>query len=146
MKNTDDPIVIEQDFDVSIFKLWNTITDIRHMTKWFFENIGAFEPKVGFQTQFVVENEGRIFPHLWKITEVIPHKKISYNWKYEDYPGDSLVTFEIFDRTKGSKLILTHKTIENFPQDIEEFKRESCIEGWHWFIKKNLKQYLLEQQ
>lgn len=42
----------------------------------------------------------------------------------------------------NSKLILTHQVTETFPQNIEEFKRESCTGGWNWFIKKSLKEYL----
>ena len=85
MKITDKPIVVEQTFDVSITELWNAITELKQMTQWFFENIESFEPKVGFETKFVIENEGRVFSHLWKITEVERLKKITYNWKYEEY-------------------------------------------------------------
>lgn len=93
MKNTDKPIVVEQTFDVSITELWNAITELKQMKQWFFENIESFEPKVGFETRFVVENEGSVFPHLWKITEVERLKKITYNWKYEGYTGDSFCNF-----------------------------------------------------
>ncbi len=142
MKKTDEPIVVEQTFDVSRQELWSAITELNRMGKWFFENIESFEPKVGFETSFIVKNENRIFPHLWKITEVTPEESITYNWRYEGYEGDSLVTFKLSDYNDGSKLTLIHQVIEAFPQNIEEFKRESCIGGWNWFIKKNLKEYL----
>lgn len=146
MKKTDEPIVIEETFDVSIQKLWKAITDINCMTKWFFENIKSFEPRVGFETRFIIKNEDRIFPHLWKITDVRPEKSISYNWKYEGFEGDSFVRFELSENGKGSKLMLTHTVTETFPQNIAEFKSESCIEGWNWFIKNRLKEYLQKQK
>ena len=59
-------------------------------------NIESFEPKIGFKTQFKVKSEDRTFTHLWTITEVEPLKKIVYNWKYEEYAGDSFVYFELF--------------------------------------------------
>jgi uncharacterized protein YndB with AHSA1/START domain len=142
MKDTDEAIIIEQTFQVSIDQLWNALTELKQMKQWFFENIEAFEPKVGFETRFIVENEGRVFPHLWKITEVEPGRKISYNWKYEGYAGDSFVTFQLSEQGNFSKLTLTHRVTESFPQDIPEFKRESCEEGWNWFIKQRLKAYL----
>ena len=41
-----------------------------------------------------------------------------------------------------TKLRLTHHVQESFPEDIPEFKRESGIEGWTFFIKKRLKEFL----
>jgi uncharacterized protein YndB with AHSA1/START domain len=142
MKATDQPIIVEEFFKVSAETLWKAITELKQMKQWFFENIEAFEPKVGFETRFIVENEGRVFPHLWKITEVEPLKKITYNWKYEGYKGDSFLTFEIIKEEKNTKLKLVHTVSEDFPQDIPEFKRESCVSGWDYFIKQRLKEYL----
>ncbi|AXT63229.1 SRPBCC domain-containing protein [Aquimarina sp. AD10] len=142
MKNTDDPIVIEQTFNVSLLEIWCAITELNRMKEWFFKNIPSFEPKVGFETRFIIKNEGRIFPHIWKIVEVDPEKRIAYNWKYEGYQGDSVVVFDLSQDKEVSKLTLTHQVTEDFPQNIEEFKRESCLQGWKWFIKKSLKDYL----
>jgi uncharacterized protein YndB with AHSA1/START domain len=142
MKATDQPIIVEEFFKVSGETLWKAITELEQMKQWFFENIEAFEPKVGFETKFIVENEGRIFPHLWKITEVEPLKKITYNWRYEGYKGNSFLTFEIVEEREKTKLILVHTVTEDFPQDIPEFKRESCLSGWDYFIKLRLKDYL----
>lgn len=142
MKKTDKPIGVEQTFDVSPGELWNAITELSQMTQWFFENIESFEPKVGFETRFVVENEGRTFPHLWKITEVESYKKISYNWKYEGYAGDSFVTFELFELGEKTKLKLVHTITKDFPPNIPEFTRESCMAGWNYFIVQRLNDYL----
>ncbi|WP_114749718.1 SRPBCC family protein [Pleomorphovibrio marinus] len=142
MKDKDKPVVIEQTFEVSIDRLWKALTELKQMRLWFFENIEAFEPNVGFETRFIVENESRVFPHLWRITEVEPGKRITYNWKYEGYAGNSFVTFELSGGDDCSKLTLTHQITESFPQDIPEFRRESCEEGWKWFIKQRLKDYL----
>jgi len=142
MQYSEDPIAVEQSFEVELDRLWEAITELDQMRQWFFENIEAFESKEGFETRFIVKNEGRTFPHLWKITEVDPFKKIVYNWKYGGYAGNSLVTFELSNRVKGSHLKLTHLITESFPQDIPEFHRENCLGGWKWFIKRSLKDYL----
>lgn len=45
------------------------------MKQWFFENIPAFQPEIGFEIRFNV-NSGEInFLHVWNITDVIPYKK-----------------------------------------------------------------------
>lgn len=116
------------------------------MQQWFFKAIPAFEARVGFQTKFKIENEGRSFIHLWTITEVKPFQKIIYNWKYEGYPGDSFVIFELIEQEKGSCLKLTHRIVESFSQDIPEFQRESCLGGWNYFIKESLPQFLEKKE
>ena len=142
MNKNDDPIVVEQTLKATIDAVWRAITEPDLMRQWYFENITAFKPEVGFETQFNVQSGDRNFLHLWKVTEVIPLKRISYDWKYEDYPGDSFVVFELLERGKSTTLRLTATVREDFPDDIPEFKRESCIAGWEYFIKLRLKEHL----
>ena len=141
MKKKDPAIIVEQDFTVTTSELWNALTDLRLMKKWYFENIPDFKPVVGFETKFSILSDEKEFIHLWKITEVIPYKKISYNWKYENYPGNSDVVFELFDEGDIVLLKVTVLVYEDFPDEIPEFKRESCISGWNYFIKERLKNY-----
>jgi len=142
MKSTDSPIVVEQIINTSKEKIWEAITNVELMRQWFFDNIKSFKPAVGFKTKFKVQSEDRIFTHLWEVTEVDLQQKIVYNWKYEEYPGDSFVTFQLIEDNKSVNLVLTTEVVEDFPQDIPEFKRESCIGGWNYFIKERLKQFL----
>ncbi|TYP71654.1 SRPBCC family protein [Aquimarina intermedia] len=142
MKHTDVPIVVTQPFKVSRNRLWEAITQVTQLTQWFFENIEAFEPQVGFKTQFRVQVEDRIFTHLWEIIEVVPQHKITYNWRYQEYPGDSFVTFEIIEHEVNLILRLTTKVVADFPDTVSEFTRESCIGGWQYFIQERLPAYL----
>ena len=142
MESTSNPVIVEQTFNRPVPDVWKAITEVDQMTQWFFENIPAFQPEVGFTTQFNVESGGRNFLHLWRVTEVIHLQKITYSWKYEGYPGDSFVTFELSDEGDKTQLRLTHQVTESFPLDIPEFTRESCLGGWNFFIGKSLKEYL----
>ena len=138
-----EPIIeVKQNFNTSIETVWNAITNVNEMRLWFFDNIPEFEPVVGFKTKFTVTNEKRVFPHLWEVTEVISFQKIVYNWKYEGYPGNSYVTFNLSEENNQTVLTLTTKVVEDFPDEIPEFKRESCVSGWNYFIKSNLVNYL----
>lgn len=138
----DKPVIVTQAFKNSIEMVWNAITDVDQMPQWFFEQIESFEPTIGFKTQFVIQNKDRVFTHLWKITEVIPNKKIVYNWNYKEYTGDSFVTFELAESNNQVALKLTHTVTEEFPDTIPEFSRESCLGGWNYFIGERLKAYL----
>ncbi len=142
MRKNDEPIIVEQTFNTSVDIVWNSITEIDKMRQWYFENIPSFKPEVGFEIRFNVQSQDRSFLHIWKVTEVVPLKMIAYNWKYENYPGDSLVKFELFEENNSTKLRLTHQVLEDFPDDIPEFKRESGVEGWTFFIRKSLKKFL----
>lgn len=142
MNNIDEPIIVEQVFDNKIQDVWNAITELDKMIQWYFPNIPAFEPIVGFETRFVVQVEDRIYPHVWTVKDVIPNKKISYGWEYEGYPGKAISLFELIEENSQTKLRLTYIVIEKFPEDIPEFTRESGIAGWNYFIGKKLKEYL----
>ena len=136
------PIIVEATFNVKVEEVWNALTKQPLMIQWYFENIPAFEAVVGFKTQFNVESNGKDFFHLWEVTEVIPNKKISYSWQYANIPGEGHVVFDLTQMGSKTKLKLTNTGLESFPQELPEFKRESGIKGWNYFIKQRLKAYL----
>lgn len=144
MKKEDEPIVVEQIYEAPLEKVWEAISVRDKMTRWFFPNIPSFEPVVGFETRFVIQVEDRTFPHLWKLTEVIPLKKLAYEWQFEGYPGRGISVFELGEEWQGTKLRLTFTVLEKFPDNIPEFKRESGVAGWNYFIRESLKEYLEE--
>jgi len=141
MKVNEPIIEVSQRFQKPIEVVWKALTDVSEMRQWFFNNIPDFEALVGFETQFNVAIENRIFRHVWTITEVIPLNKIVYNWKYDGYKGNSFVTFQLSEIDNQTQLTLTTKVTEDFPNTIPEFKRESCITGWNYFIKTSLVNY-----
>jgi uncharacterized protein YndB with AHSA1/START domain len=142
MKKSDPPIIVEEYFNTHIEEVWRSITELNQMKKWYFENILEFKAEVGFETQFNVLSEERSFLHIWKVTEVIPNKKIVYNWTYEEYDGSADMVFELFDEKDSIKLQIRVIVLEDFPEDIPEFTRESCTGGWEYFIKGRLKEYI----
>jgi len=146
MKKADPPIVLEQIYDAAIEDVWSAITEPAEMAKWFFEEIESFKPEVGFETRFTVKVEDRIYPHLWKVTEVVPNKKISYIWRYEGYPGCAISDFELYEKNYQTLLRLTYTAVEDFPDNILEFTRESGLEGWKYFLRESLRQYLDEDE
>lgn len=142
MKTTDPPIIVTQVFQNNVKDVWYAITNVSIMRKWFFEHIENFEPKVGFKTAFTIHLKEQSFTQLWKITEVIPYQKITYNWRYKEFGGDSLVTFELTDNQSTTVLRLSTEILKDFPDNIPEFKWESGLKGWEYFIKESLKKYL----
>ncbi|AXG67831.1 hypothetical protein KORDIASMS9_00013 [Kordia sp. SMS9] len=121
MKTSEPPVIVSQNFAQSVETVWKAITEVSQMKHWFFDNIPDFKAEVGFQTKFTVKAPSLDFMHLWRIVEVIPHKKLVYNWKYEGLQGDSFVTFELQEKDQETLLMLTTKVTEDFSEDIPEF-------------------------
>ncbi len=143
MIKSEGPIELHYQFNNSTRKLWTTLVEVDQMKKWFFDNIPDFRAEIGFSTRFLVKSEHRTFTHLWKVIEVIPENKITYNWKYEEYPGDSNITFSLVEKGNGVvELRIWIGVIEDFPEHIPEFDRESCIGGWNYFIDDNLRKHI----
>jgi ketosteroid isomerase-like protein/uncharacterized protein YndB with AHSA1/START domain len=136
------PIIIEQTYNSTISKVWSALTDEKKMKKWYFETMETFKPVVGFKIEFYVQANGLDYLHCWKVTEVVYEKKITYNWNFGGYPGESVVTFELSKDNDSPKLKLTEVGIESYPKNNPDFTRESRIEGWNYFIRKRLKAFL----
>ena len=137
-----EPIILEQTLAAPCHLVWDAITDVRRMKQWYFSEIQSFEPTVGFQTRFTVRNQEKEYVHIWTVTDVVPLKRIAYRWQYAGYTGDSTVVFELSGRDRTTTLTLTVIGLETFPRDNPDFTRESCTQGWNYFIRERLKPYL----
>lgn len=135
------PFVIEQTYHSSIDKVWSALTDNEKLKKWYFQ-LEDFQPKVGFTFRFSGTDKGVTFWHRCVITEVIPPSKLVHTWTYEEYPGESLVTWELFDEGDKTRLRLTHTGLETFPKDNPSFAKESFAKGWTYITGTGLKNFL----
>ena len=139
MKNN--PFVIERTFKAPASKVWEAITNKDEMKKWYFD-FKEFRPEVGFQFDFYGGPDDRQYHHLCKITTAVPKKKLAYSWRYEGYEGNSLVTFELFDEGKATRLKLSHDGLETFPASNPDLAKENFEQGWTEIIGTSLKEYL----
>jgi uncharacterized protein YndB with AHSA1/START domain len=138
MKN--EPVVIERIYNAPVKAVWEAITDKDKMKEWYF-TLEKFKPEVGFEFRFTGGSKEKQYLHICRITEVIPSKKLTHTWQYDGYPGESLVTFELFEDAGKAKLRLTHAGLETFPV-LKDFARESFAQGWTYIIGKSLLEYL----
>jgi len=134
------PLVVERTYNVPINKVWQALTEKDKMKQWYFD-LKEFRPEVGFEFQFTGGNEEHTFLHFCKVTEVINGRKLTHSWTYDGYPGESFVTFELFDEGDKTRLKLTHAGLETFPAT-PDFKRENFQMGWTDIIGRSLKEYL----
>ena len=142
VQSIDDIIVIEKTYNAPIERVWKTITDKNEMKKWYFD-LSEFKPEPGFEFHFYGEgHKGQKYLHLCKITDVVTGKKLSYTWRYDNFEGNSAVTFELFEEGNKTRLRLTHKGIESFKANGPDFATESFTQGWTELIGTLLKNYV----
>ena len=134
------PVIIEEDFNAPIDKVWGAITDKKKMKHWYFD-VSDFKAEPGFEFRFNGGNEEKTFVHLCKVIEAIPEKKLSYSWRFQGYPGNSVLSFELTPKGNKTHLKLTHQGIETFP-DQPEFAKENFVLGWNQIIGSSLKNFL----
>ncbi len=137
-----EPVRIECVYPVTVGELWEAVTLPERMRLWYFEQMEDFRAEVGFSTRFEVSCEGRTFPHLWEVTEVIPRERLAYRWRCEGFAGDSTVTWELSEAKGGARLRFRHAVQEPFPANDPLFSRESCEAGWRHLLLLNPKERL----
>ncbi|MBS1662543.1 MAG: SRPBCC domain-containing protein, partial [Bacteroidetes bacterium] len=138
----DAKVVIERTYDASVERVWAAITDPDQMRQWYMP-LNDFRPEVGFETGFDVETKDKKkkFPHIWKVTEVIPGRKISYEWKFAGTPGTSIVTFELIPIGQKTKLTLTHIGLDSF-RGYQGLETTNFREGWTNLLGTKLMNFL----
>jgi uncharacterized protein YndB with AHSA1/START domain len=133
-------VVIERTLNAPVARVWKALTNVTEMRQWYFD-LKEFKPEVGFEFEFVVAHEGTTYHHLCRVADVIPQQKIAYTWRYKGEPGDSLVTFELFDEGGKTRLKLTHTGIETFPKT-PAYARKNFEAGWTEIIGSELKKFV----
>ncbi len=137
---TNEPFVIERTYNAPIEKVWAAITNRDQMEQWYFK-LKEFKPEVGFVFEFEGGSKEKTYLHRCEITEVIPGKKLNHSWKYVDYPGESFVTWELFDEGGKTRVKLDHAGLETFPSE-KDFARTSFEKGWTAIVGTNLKDFV----
>jgi uncharacterized protein YndB with AHSA1/START domain len=140
----DEPFVIERTLNASPERVWTAITDKEQMKQWYFE-LAEFKPELGFEFTFIGGSEEKTYVHLCKITKVEPGKLLQYSWRYQHYPGNSFVTWELFSEGDKTRLKLTHEGLETFPTDNKDFARTSFEAGWTYIIGTSIVNFLEKQ-
>ncbi len=139
---THEAFTIGRTYNAPVSKVWKALTNKDEMKQWYFD-LKEFKAEVGFEFQFLGgKDAAHPYLHLCKITEVVVEKKLTYSWRYDGHPGNSFVTFELFEEGTKTRLKLTHKGLETFPASNADFAKENFAEGWTMLMGTLLKDYL----
>ncbi len=140
------PLIFETICIAPVENIWKAITDKDEMKKWYFD-FTEFTAEIGFEFQFYGgPAPERQYLHLCKVTEVVARKKLTYSWRYDGYPGNSFVTFDLFGEGDRTRVKLTHAGLETFPNDNPDLDAANFAEGWKDIIGRSLKEYVEQAQ
>lgn len=122
--------VFERHFKASPAKVWAAITDPDKIRAWGF-GIADFRAELGFMFEFDGgPDEGPKYHHTCIVTEVVPGQRLTYTWKYATHPATTYVRWEIFPDGEGSRLVLTHRGLDQFAASDPNLARENFALGW----------------
>ena len=135
-------LVIKETYNAPIGVVWKALTDKNEMKKWYID-LREFKAEVGFKFTFPGQaREGREYIHHCEVTEVIPLKRLQYSWRYQNYTGHSLVTFDLEEREDQTFLTLTHSGLDSFPKEVTDINRKNFKKGWTALLTESLSKYL----
>lgn len=133
------PLIKEFNYDISIGKVWQALTDVDKMKEWYFPQLQKFEPIVGYKFQF--DDNSSVYQKEWVVTKVKDDRTLAHSWAYKGYPGSSEVIFDLFADENKTRLRVTQTDLESFPNH-PHFKRERFEWGWDNLLGQNLRQLL----
>ncbi len=139
---TKTPVVVEGTYDAPVDRVWKAITESEQMKHWFMKELKSFQAVAGFATEFTVHHEGKDYPHLWKVLQVVPGSRLVVEWRFGGMSGVSVATMELFAEGKKTRLLLTHEGVDSFPQENPDFQRGSFQAGWNAILGEQLKAHL----
>ena len=136
-----DPVVKRVTLQAPVAKVWSAITDKGEMKEWYF-TIEEFIAQPGFQFKMYGEKKGVKFPISCTVKEVEQNKKLSYTWSYDDFPAETLLTFELRGSGEQTDLRITHEGLERIPPENSDASVQNHRDGWEFIIGTSLKQYV----
>ena len=141
-KQQTNPIVIERTYDAPVEKVWAAISDPAQMKLWYFD-LPGFRAEVGCQFQFWGGTPEKSYLHLCEVKAAVPNQQLAYSWRYDGYPGDSLVTFDLFAEGEKTRVKLTHNGLESFAAaNNSDFDSKNFEMGWTAILGTSLAEYL----
>lgn len=139
------PFVIEMEYDAPVEKVWKAVADPDEMKQWYFD-LPSFTSIVASSPELEkIEEPDVLYLDKCMAVEMIEGKKISYTWKYEVYPGNSLVTFELSGKGKKTKLRFTHQGLETYPVSNPDIARDNILSSWKYMLDTAIKVFLEDQ-
>jgi uncharacterized protein YndB with AHSA1/START domain len=143
---TSTPVLVETRLNFPAEAIWSALTDKDKMKQWYFE-VPEFKLEVGFEFKYIGEDAGKKYPTSCRILAVEPGRKLVHTWSFDEFPHETIVTFELFPQGQQTLLRLTHEGLDKMPaQYPSSISAQSHREGWTQILGTLLKEFLEKQK
>jgi len=132
-------LVIERTYAASPERIWQALTDHDKLNQWFFK-LPDFKAEPGFEFR-LADTNGKD-KHQCRMPEVVPGKRLTYEFTNLHVAGDSRVSWELFGEGGGTRVKVTHSGLDTFP-DTPGYQRKDYQGGWTYLVN-SLAKYLGE--
>ncbi|MEO9485771.1 MAG: SRPBCC domain-containing protein [Ekhidna sp.] len=136
-----DALTKEKTFAHSIDKVWKAITEGEEISKWFIQ--ADFKAEVGYEYTFTAAEEHGGTIIKGKVLSATPYT-LEYSWRVGDTEIDTIVSWQLEESADGTKLMLEHSGISNFPEEAATEMLGHFDKGWDMCIS-GLTEYLTNE-
>ncbi len=104
----------EQLFSHSIDNVWNAITKQEEISTWFIK--ADFKAETGYKYTFTASPESNCTEITGEVKQATPYTLI-YTWIVGGTTTETTVKWELTETNNGTKLILEHSGISDYPSE-----------------------------
>lgn len=125
-----DSIRKEHVFKHPINQVWKAISEAEEISAWFVK--ANFKPEKGYQYTFSHTNEstGDCTDISGEVLEATPVHKLVYTWIVAGTSVDTTVSWQLEETSTGTKLLLEHSGISQYPGESAVTMFNSFNGGW----------------
>lgn len=109
-----DVIIKEQLFSHSIDKVWKAISTEEEISTWFIQ--ADFKAEAGYKYTFTATEEKGCLQITGEVKIAQPYT-LAYTWIVQGTTAETTVTWNLEEVENGTKLVLEHSGISNYPDE-----------------------------
>lgn len=136
-----DVIIKEQVFSYPIQRVWEAISKEEEISTWFIH--ADFKAEPGYKYTFTAGEEKGCTQITGEVKEADPYTLV-YTWIVQNTETETTVKWVLEEVEEGTKLILEHSGISNYPQDTAVTMFGHFGAGWDNCIVE-LSKYLTQE-
>ena len=122
-------------------KVWKAIIEKEQISQWLMP-VDDFAPELGNISHMRWGDGEEIVNHTYIIKEIVPEKKLVLLWRVSGFPGDTIITYELNEEDRKTKLTFTLQGWEGAAFESNKQSRDEDLEGWRSVIEKVLKDHI----
>lgn len=128
-----DVITKEHLFDHPIDMVWKAISRAEEISTWFIH--ADFKAEKGYHYTFTAGEEQGCTQVTGVVLEANPYT-LSYTWIVQNTDTETTVTWNLKQDNKGTRLVLTHSGISNYPEKSAINMFNNFTSGWEHCISE----------